>query len=218
MTPVAKQQFTCMLCEKPFEDDVLEGVDRLAGQDSDFRIHNNETQPLPYMVHTCPHCGCTGYRHDRALTAEQKRRVQECLDVIAQKKSPCDFSYAQKYEVLAQLLLAIDMPLQEIADAFLKGSWSADDSNEQEQSRRLKEYALKYFIKAIESGEVPAVELPVVTYLIGELNRRLGYFDTALEWLDKVMTADGQLAQLRDQQAAMARANDAGNAKIPAAN
>ena len=218
MTPVAKQQFTCMLCGKPFEDDILEGVDRLAGQDSDFRIHNDEIQPLPYMIHTCPHCGCTGYRHDRALTPEQKHRVQECLAVIAQKKQPCDFSYAQKYEVLAQLLLAIDMPLQEIADAFLKASWSANDVNEQEQSRRLKEYALKYFIKAIENEEVPAVELPVVTYLIGELNRRLGYFDTALEWFATVKTADSQLALLCDQQAAMARANDPGNAQISPPN
>ena len=216
MTPVAKHQFTCMLCEKTFEDEVLEGADTLVGQDSDFRIHNNETQPLPYMVHTCPHCGCTGYRHDRALTPEQKNRVQECLDVIAKKKQPCEFNYAQKYEVLAQLLLAIDMPLQEIADAFLKASWAADDANAQEQSRRLKEYALKYFIKAIENEEVPAVELPVVTYLIGELNRRLGYYDTSMEWLRKVHTEDRQLALLCDQQAAMASDNDSGNAKIPA--
>ncbi len=205
--------FTCSLCGAAFNDAVSERDDRIDCQDSDFRVHANGIQ-LAYLIHTCPECGYTDHRHDGDLSDDCKEDIRTYLQQKRQT-SEGGFLYTKKYVVYANLLLLRDMPSVEVADAYLKAAWIADDAGDTARSRTMRDKALAFYVKALAQDEVPPVELPVVQYMAGELNRRLGRFRESRYWFEKVETRDRHLETLCRQQAELARQENAAGSRIP---
>jgi hypothetical protein len=73
---------------------------------------------------------------------------------------------------------------------------------------RYRAATLKYLVQALDRQEVEAQNRPILTYLAGELNRRLGRFDEALQWFSRVEPGDPRLGGLVGRQAALARKKD----------
>ncbi len=217
MGALIEENFTCMLCGKGFADSVLERTDNLKQQDTDFRIYAEGMQPLSYLVHACPFCGFADYKHDEKLTEDERVKLSEYLQTVCRETGAGGASDINQYEMLSEIFIMRRMPSMEIADAYMKAGWAADDEGNADKSILYKEKALQYIVQALEREEVPPVEQPVATYLAGELNRRLSRFDEALLWFSRVSTQDTQLERLCRQQAAMAEGRQAENAHIPTA-
>ena len=90
-------------------------------------------------------------------------------------------------------------PAKEIAHLYLRAAWCCTDKQDIEGERTSRKAAIKYFERALENNEVDAQQKPVITYLVGELCRRIGDASAARTWFDKVLSwtdLDEELAWL----------------------
>lgn len=209
------KNFKCVFCGKDFKDDVVAPSNTFVRQDTDFRTHAPGGQQIPYCVHTCPFCGFTDYLHQEPLENDERRRIEEYLYSYWLGVSPGSISPAQKYEWLANIFVLRNMPSIETAQAYLRAAWMAEDETNIDSGNRFREHAKAYFVKALENHEVEGKKVPVITYLVGELNRRLGKFSESLEWFSRVKSEDLWLIKLCKQQEFFASIEKSVNTRIP---
>lgn len=69
-----------------------------------------------------------------------------------------------------------------LGDTCLRASWVCRGSREYPFESTFQLRAIRYFMGALKEEAVYGRELSVTTYLIGELNRRLGQHREALNW------------------------------------
>jgi uncharacterized protein len=71
---------------------------------------------------------------------------------------------------------------RELGDLCLRASWVCRKEREHPFESTFQLRALRYFIRALREEGLYGRELSVTTYLVGELNRRLGNHREALNW------------------------------------
>jgi hypothetical protein len=71
---------------------------------------------------------------------------------------------------------------RELGDLCLRASWVCRKEREHPFESTFQLRALRYFIRALREEGLHGRELSVTTYLVGELNRRLGNHREALNW------------------------------------
>lgn len=69
-----------------------------------------------------------------------------------------------------------------LGDICLRASWVCRKEKEQPFESTFQLRAVRYFMRALENEGLYGRELSVTTYLVGELNRRLGHHREALNW------------------------------------
>ncbi len=74
-----------------------------------------------------------------------------------------------------------------LADLYLRAAWCCVDENDTEAERYFRRHAAWRFTEALAAYEgVPTEERPVLTYLVGELWRRVGDQSLANSWFERV--------------------------------
>lgn len=217
MESLCKKHFRCVFCGKDFNDDIRVGSDAFPVQDSDFRTHSQGVQAIPHNVHSCPFCGFTDELHEEKLQDEERSEILEHLGFHGIfGKGPQPFTPAQKYELLADIAILRKRSSMEIAQVYLYAAWMAEDEADMEMGRSFRQQAEDYMVKALENHEVDPEKTPLITYLVGELNRRLEKFDEALAWFSRVKSEDLQLMGLCKQQKFFALVEESVNTRMPA--
>lgn len=101
---------------------------------------------------------------------------------------------------------------RDLGDLCLRASWVCRKEGEQPFESTFQLRAVRHFIRALEEDRLTSPELSVTTYLVGELNRRLGNHrealnwyvnaertiepnDSSLAWLDRLITEQSKLAK-----------------------
>jgi uncharacterized protein len=217
MTTLSRKPFECAFCGKVFQDDIAVGSNTSSAQDTDFRTHSKGVQAIPHYVHTCPFCGFTDDLHEEELQHEERERILEYLSTRSLGQGLGGLSSTQKYELLANLFIIRNRPSMEIAQVYMKAAWMAEDESNLELGNRFRECAKDFLVRALETHEVERETAPVITYLVGELNRRLGKFNEAAEWFSRVRSEDPRLAELCRRQEFLAFIQTSVNARIPKA-
>lgn len=203
MTTLGEQVFICPSCRISFIGTIVNSYGH-AGRDSDFYPKFWGVNPLPFFVKVCPSCSYADY--DSGFKSGEQ---DESKDFPSEPELQC----WRKYELVAeQMQKRKETPLS-IARTYHEASWccrtakSADSKMEQVFLSKAREL----FEKAITEKSVPEGEIPVITYLVGELYRRTGDNTTALEWFTKasklVKGSDkyGWLIRLAETQSEKAR-------------
>ena len=208
-------EFTCALCGRTFEDPQVAGPAGPTVQDSEFRTDSLGSQLWLHLVHTCPSCGFTDYGHDIELTDEERRQLREFLGMYLRGRSPEQLAGSHRYEILGRSLEVRNKASEAIGNAYLRAAWMADDEERPERSRTFRAKAVKFFLRGFMQEEVAARDVPLYAYLIGELNRRLGRFDEAVQWFKKVQTRSPVMKTLCHQQAILALKQSAEPALMP---
>jgi len=208
-------EFTCALCGHTFEDPQVAGPAGPTMQDSEFRTDSLGSQLWIHLIHTCPSCGFTDYDHDVEFTDEERQRIGGFLGDYLGGRAPAQLAGSKRYEILGRGLEFRKKASDAIANAYLRAAWLADDEEQPECSRMFRMKALDFFIKGLVREEVPAQDVARCAYLIGELNRRLGRFDEALQWFKKVQTRSPIMKSLCRQQAILALQRSDEPAMIP---
>lgn len=79
----------------------------------------------------------------------------------------------------------MNKPPEETANLFLMAAYTCADDGASDEEAYNRTQAIEFFRKAIDKGTVPAKSLPEVTYLVGELYRRIHLTDEAAKWHER---------------------------------
>jgi uncharacterized protein len=100
---------------------------------------------------------------------------------------------------------------RELGDLCLRASWVCRKEKERPFESTFQLRAMRHFMRSLQEDDLVGRELSVTTYLVGELNRRLGNHREALNWyVNAGRTTEGDprvawLDRLIDKQSKLAR-------------
>ncbi len=176
----------CPLCEARFPVETS-GSSGSYAADSDFRPRFWGQDPIETFVHACPECGFAGYADDflEGLTEGVIRKIRKFLTPRTRDLTKPNGAYF-KYEFLALIYEWQDRASIEVGDSFLKASWVARSSGNREKERLYQREAVRRFEEALEVGECGRQEeRAVISYLVGDLHRRLNRRRRAETWYQR---------------------------------
>lgn len=109
------------------------------------------------------------------------------------KPIPDRYSSGAMYENSARIAEHRGAPPYRVANFWLKAGWC--ESERSESGVRYRREAVARFETAMERKQVPEDARAAITYLIGELHRRVGNPDKARAWFARVPDAVGGNAE-----------------------
>ena len=188
MTTLNLIDLTCPVCTNDFRSQAVVATNGYGGKRTDFHERAAGMQPLPYFVHLCAHCGFSGVERDFGESAEPSEALREfvwsSLAPALQREMP---SGSLKYEHAAKVAEWQGNDQRYLADLYLRAAWCAVDELDSEAERFYRRKAAWRFAEALSMYEgVPRDERAVLTYLVGELWRRIGDSAQATRWFEKV--------------------------------
>jgi len=198
----------CPVCEARFPVTAVQSCGSYSA-DSDFRPHHWGPDPLENFVHSCTECGFSGRDDDfrDGVSEVVMRKIRKFLSPRTRDLTRANAPFF-RYEFMALIHEWEDRPSLEVGDSFLRASWVARARGNREKERLYQREAVRRFEEALEIGECEAQESrAVVSYLVGEIHRRLNrkrraetWFHRALEEFDLVdPDAEDELGWLGDQ-------------------
>jgi len=146
----------------------------------------------------CPACsfaagedfGDLDLTFDERYDIEERLRVDGLLKVF--RASPPPWLAFHAAEVCGQ---ERNLRARELGHLCLRASWVCRKEREHPFESTFQLRAVRYFIHALREEGLHGRELSVTTYLVGELNRRLGNHREALNWY---VNAERTLGDERD--------------------
>ena len=188
MTTLHEIALTCPICRHMFTSQAVVATS-LLGKRTDFHERSVEPQPLPYYVHTCSRCGYSGARQDFGDEAAVNLAVTEHVwNELAPTLSSRPLTCSDRYEFAAKVAMWQGAQPRRVAELFLRAAWCCVDEGDVEAERYFRRYAAWGFEDALSTQDVPRIERPVLTYLIGELWRRSGDVGHARLWFNRVVS------------------------------
>lgn len=191
---------TCPVCEKEFCTRVVTNTNSLGGKRTDFQeVATGDVQPLPYLIHTCPQCSYTGSEYDFGEDVD----IWQGLRDFVRNEIWLLFLYegktgAAKYEAAAKIGELQGAKPRDVADLLLRAAWCCVNDGDVEAEMYYRRHAARKFEEALTEYEgMKPDERAVITYLVGELWRRIGYRCTAEHWFSMVQheIVDGESQQ-----------------------
>lgn len=188
MTTLDLIELACPICSCAFRSQTVVQTNAFGGKRTDFHERAAGMQPLPYFVHLCTTCGFAGverdFREEIQLAEELRERVMfELAPVMARETA----TGSLKYEHAARIAEWQGAEPRYLADLFLRAAWCCVDENDTEAERFFRRHAAWRFTEALAAYDgVPTEERAVLTYLVGELWRRVGDDLLANTWFERV--------------------------------
>lgn len=190
MTTLQQIDLRCPVCATRFRSQAVVSTNSFGGKRTDFHERAAGTQPLPYLVHMCGRCGYAGAERDFSDAAEASALLKEYVwNELAPVcgGSRVSITGSEKYEAAAKVAEWQAMDLRHIADLYLRAAWCCVDEGDTEAERYFRRKAARMFDATLASYDgVPREERAVLTYLVGELWRRVGDLQMAAAWFDRV--------------------------------
>jgi uncharacterized protein len=187
MTTLRQIELNCPICGNSFQSQAVVSTNAFGGKRTDFHERAAGTQPLAYLVHMCGQCGYSGGEGDFTGVTEVSPLVREQVLRELAPKTPDSTMGSAKYEAAAKVAEWQGVDPRHIADLLLRAAWCCVDEDDVEAERYFRRLAAWTFKQALRSYDgVGAEERAVLTYLVGELWRRIGDADQAKEWFDRV--------------------------------
>jgi hypothetical protein len=202
MTTLRQIQLCCPVCETDFRSQAVVSTNSFGGKRTDFHERAAGTQPLPYLVHTCNRCGFTGAERDFAEEAEVtpvlREHVWSELAPVVGSTSGWERAGSEKYEAAAKVAEWQGLEPRHVADLLLRAAWCCVDEGDIEAERFFRRKAAWAFEEALNAWDgVAREERAVLTYLVGELWRRVGDVKGAHDWFNRV---PGEIVDQSTQQ------------------
>lgn len=188
MTKLQLIELCCPVCEHHFRSRAVVAADAPAGKRTDFQTQSTGKEPLPYLVHMCTRCGFSGAERDFTEDTELPALV---IDRVWNELAPCVASNggaaSEKYEAAAKVAEWRGGDPRHAADLWLRAAWCCVDEGDVEAERFFRRKAAwKFEATLLAFDEVPPKDRASLTYLTGELWRRIGDLRQARSWFDRV--------------------------------
>ena len=184
MTTIREIKFTCPIDGEVFEDSAVMSTNQM-GAHTDFKPVVGGLFPLPFYVHACPKCGFAGFEEEFAGKYDDNFKEWVLAELRGELEN-AELYGGLKYLLAARCAEHLGRQQRIVADLYLRGAWCAQEEESPELEMRCRKEAAARFEKALQSGELGSDERASVTYLVGELHRRLGNDNEAAAWFDRV--------------------------------
>jgi uncharacterized protein (DUF2225 family) len=204
MTTLRQIELSCPICGTSFQSQAVVTTNAFGGKRTDFHERAAGTQPLAYLIHMCSGCGYSGGERDFTNEAEVSPLLKEHVLNELAPRVPQPTTGSGKYEAAAKVAEWQGLEDRQIADLLLRAAWCCVDEDDTEAERYFRRHAAWAFERALGKYDgVGADERAVLTYLVGELWRRIGDLKQAEEWFDRV---PGEVSDEASQQWVIAAA------------
>lgn len=186
MTTLRQIDLSCPVCGNSFQSQAVVTTNAFGGKRTDFHERAAGTQPLAYLVHMCGQCGFSGgeqdFNHETEVSPLLKEHV---LNELSPRVAP-DATGSLKYEAAAKVAEWQGAEDRSVADLLLRAAWCCADEDDVEAERYFRRHAVWMFERALlQYDGVKSDERAVLTYLVGELWRRIGETQKARRWFDR---------------------------------
>ncbi len=185
-TKYNNETFICPCCGKEFETKIVTMITH-EGQDSDFLPHFVGENPLPFYLAQCIYCNFIGYPEDYAPENSQKTeitpsQIKKILNLPLSKKIP---EIPLRFFIAGKIYEELKRNPYFTANLYLRGAWCCRIIDNRKAEIELQQLAIRFFKIALEKSTISSPDtVSVVTYLIGELYRRLEDRKSAREWFE----------------------------------
>ncbi len=188
MTTLQQIELRCPICDTRFTSQQVTSTNSFGGKRTDFHERAAGTQPLPYLIHMCGRCGYSGAERDFTDEADVSPGLREHVwNELAPQLSTVAISGSEKYDAASKVAEWQGMDVRQVADLLLRAAWCCVDEQDTEAERFFRRKAAWKFEEALASFDgVAHDERAVLTYLVGELWRRVGHAKEATLWFDRV--------------------------------
>lgn len=188
MTKLRQIELCCPICLKEFSSRAVLFTNSFGGRRTDFHARAVGTQPLPYLIHTCSKCGYTGSERDFGEEVDVSPMIKEHVwDELAPKVPGGPMTGSDKYEFAAKVAIWQGEGPQTIAELLLRAAWCCVDEDDIEAERYFRREAAWMFERALACYDgVVREDRAELTYLVGELWRRVGDLRLARQWFQSV--------------------------------
>ena len=188
MTTLQHIELHCPICDSEFRSQAVVSTNSFGGKRTDFHERAAGTQPLPFLVHMCSRCGYSGSERDFSEEADVSPMLKEHVwNELAPTLATSALTGSEKYEAAAKVAEWQSMEPRHVADLLLRAAWCCVDEGDSEAERYFRRHAAWMFSRALETYDgVARDERAVLTYLVGELWRRIGDVSMAKSWFNKV--------------------------------
>lgn len=199
MTTLQQIDLRCPICDTRFRSQAVVSTNSFGGKRTDFHERAAGTQPLPYLIHMCGLCGYSGSERDFSDEAEVSPLLKEHVwNELAPVRATGAVSGSEKYEAAAKVSEWQGMEPRYVADLLLRAAWCCVDEGDSEAERFFRRKAAWMFEQTLVSYDgVARDERAVLTYLVGELWRRVGDMQQATAWFNRV---PGEVTDAQCQQ------------------
>jgi uncharacterized protein len=179
---------TCPSCGNEFASEAMDWYELPGRKHTDFHLQATGIQPLPYDVHLCARCGYAGPEAAFTDLDEVSYDVRRHLwNEITPRISVMTPTASDKYECAAKVAEWAGASAITVADVWLRAAWCCVDEEDVEAERYYRRHAAARFAEALDGyDEIPREERAGITYLVGELWRRIGDRARATDWFDRV--------------------------------
>lgn len=193
-----EQEKSCPVCEEKFKTTrVRSSACVVVKRDTDFCVFYRDINPMHYSIHVCPHChyAALDKNFSEPISTAEKLRLQKGLKLL--KSDEPDLGKERD----AQLALrANELAIQSaqikhagpgmIGSLFLRAAWFARELKNTELEVKYIEQARILYQESFEKERIREGKMTEarMMYIIGELNRRAGQYQEAVQWFSRVVT------------------------------
>ncbi|MGI6092490.1 MAG: DUF2225 domain-containing protein [Veillonellaceae bacterium] len=185
----------CSVCSKDFSVTRVRTRIVKIKQDTDFCTYYKDVNPYYYTVWVCPNCGYAAQdSHFPNITAANIAKVSKFL---AGREVNINLSGVRtRDQAVAAYKLAIfyaemeGLAASDIAGLYLRLGWLFREGEFADEEQLTLAKAAQYFEQALFRERLPIAGMSEVslTYLVGELLRRVGRNEEALRYFSKVVS------------------------------
>jgi uncharacterized protein (DUF2225 family) len=188
MTKLQLIELCCPVCDNHFRSRAMEAQESPAGKRTDFHEQWPGRTPLPYLVHMCDRCGLSGAERDFTEGPELSAVVIDHVwNELAPRVAENSGAASEKYEAAAKVAEWREADSRQAADLWLRAAWCCVEEEDVEAERFFRLKAARRFEAALSAfDDVPREDRARLTYLTGELWRRIGDLRQARAWFDRV--------------------------------
>lgn len=191
-----QQEQTCPVCGQKFPvTKVRKSMLTVEQRDTDLYNHCSPVDPNFYTVMACPHCGyASSDAHFAEVTPQEKLLITQALagrgtppDLTGERDSTRALQAMEQALFCAQARHAKPSVL---AGLYLKAAWVLRADKDAREPAYLAQ-ALENYRQAYQSEPLPLGKMSelTLTYLIGELARRTGNLNEAVNWFYQVVNS-----------------------------
>ena len=187
MTKLQLIELCCPVCDNHFRSRAVASADAPACQRTDFQEESPGRPALSFQIHMCDKCGFSGGEREFTDPIAISRVV---IDHVWSELAPniadgCGAA-SEKYEAAAKVAEWRGDEWRQVAELWLRAAWCCVDEGDVEAERYFRRKAAWSFEAALSFDGVAAEDRALLTYLTGELWRRIGDLRQAREWFQRV--------------------------------